>query len=260
MYVLNVNRAALIAYPERVLTEPEVARYAALVSARAYGKPVAQLIGGREFYGRFFRVNEHVLIPRPETELLVEQALARVSADLLTPCALDLGTGSGAIAISLALEKSNLNVIAADISEEALVTARANAASLNATVTFIESNWFAAVGAARFHLIVANPPYIAGGDAHLGLGDLRFEPTIALTDMSADGLDSIRHIVTHAPDHLDANGWLLIEHGFDQGAAVAAAFRARGFVDVETIRDYAGHPRIACGRWPLADTLKSTQL
>jgi release factor glutamine methyltransferase len=260
MHVLGVDRAALIAHPHRVLTGEEHDAYRALISARAHGKPIAQLIGTREFYGRVFHVNEHVLIPRPETELLVEQALARLSTHLAHPRALDLGTGSGAIAITLSLEKPTLDVTAVDVSKPALACARANAAALGAQeITLIESDWFSALGGARFDLIVANPPYIAGGDAHLAAGDLRFEPTIALTDQSADGLASIRHIVTHAPDYLEADGWLLIEHGYDQGPSVAALFKARGFTEVETVADLASHQRLACGRWHEAHAVKSIQ-
>lgn len=259
MHVLGVNRAALLVHPQRVLTQHEQDAYAALVSARVAGKPVAQLIGTREFYGRIFRVNEHVLIPRPETELLVEQALARLSGRLPSPRALDLGTGSGAIAITLALENPALAVTAVDVSADALALARANAQALGATyVTFIESDWFSQVSNTRFNLIVANPPYIATGDPHLTSGDLRFEPSVALTDESADGLASIRHIVQHAPDFLDDESWLLVEHGYDQGPRVAALFNARGLTDVETIADLAGHPRLACGRWRNPHAVKSS--
>lgn len=259
MHALGVDRAHLIAHATRVLTPAEYERYAALVTTRASGKPVAQLIGVREFYGRVFRINEHVLIPRPETEMLVELVLARLSSTLPSTHVLELGTGSGAIAISVALEVPGASVVATDLSDSALALAHTNAMALGATrIQFVKSNWYAALAEQRFGIVVSNPPYIAANDPHLSEGDLRFEPIIALTDQSADGLASLRHIIRHAPQHLDQDGMLMLEHGYDQGPTVAALFRERGYTNVQTLADHAGHPRITHGQWSLP-AVKSSQ-
>lgn len=251
--LLGMGRASLIAHGERALSKRDETAFTLKVLARAEGKPVAYLIGKREFYGREFTVNEHVLIPRPETEILVEQALARLSGqkwpgDRTNAGVLDLGTGSGAIAITLALESPESRVTACDVSSGALETARANAASLGATVEFLESNWYAAVGGRRFDLIVSNPPYVAGNDAHLSQGDLRFEPQTALTDGSTDGLQSIRTIIAGAPAHLQPGGWLLFEHGYDQADASRELLLKHGFNDPICNKDLAGIPRVAGGQ------------
>jgi release factor glutamine methyltransferase len=244
-HVLGVNRAWLVANPMRVLTESEDARVDMLVACRALGQPVAYLVEKREFYGRDFAVGPDVLIPRPETETLVEAVLAR-----LVPRAscLDLGTGSGAVAITLACERPDARVVATDVSPAALDVARANAAALGARVEFLGGPWYAPLGGQRFDAIVSNPPYIASGDAHLGSGDLRFEPPHALTDGSADGLDSIRAIVAGARAHLNPGGWLLLEHGYDQAEAVARIFAAAGLGEFISIPDLAGIARVAGGK------------
>jgi release factor glutamine methyltransferase len=209
------------------------------------GHPVAYLVGAREFWSREFAVGPGVLIPRPETETLVEAALARLAADA---CACDLGTGSGAIAVTLACERRGARVVATDASADALAVARSNALVHGASVDFREGSWFAPVAGETFDLIVSNPPYVAAGDPHLARGDLRFEPRTALTDGSADGLDSLRAIVAGAPAHLKKGGWILIEHGHDQAEACRGLLEAAGFADRLSIPDLAGIPRVAGGR------------
>jgi len=246
-HVLGVNRASLAANPFRVLTETEDAKLDSLVTQRALGAPVAYLVGKREFYGRDFGVGPDVLIPRPETETLVEAALARLPA---AGRVLDLGTGSGAIAVTLACERPQARIVATDASAPALEVARANARAhgCEARIAFAQGPWYDPVAGERFDLVVSNPPYVAAADAHLEQGDLRFEPRAALTDGSADGLDSIRAIVGAAPAHLAPGGWLLLEHGYDQAGAVAALLDAGGFVERVAIPDLAGIPRVAGGK------------
>jgi release factor glutamine methyltransferase len=251
--LLGVSRASLIAHTERCLTNDEAALFSSQLSARASGVPVAQIIGKREFYGRDFAINAHVLIPRPETELLITLALAgilsnkfpKTSADI-SVC--DLGTGSGAIAVTLACEAPQCDVTAVDISPLALALAQQNALQLNAKVNFIQSNWYNALSEQTFQLIVANPPYIAKDDPHLSEGDLRFEPLIALTDESEDGLSSIRTIVNHAPQYLVDGGTLMIEHGYDQAELAREIFIAAGFTDVKSVNDLAGIARVTLGK------------
>lgn len=254
-HLLGMSRASLIAHPDRSLDSAAAATYRSWIAERANGKPVAQIIGTREFYGREFGIDEHVLIPRPETEILVEQALASASGQnsLKMPAdiglsILDLGTGSGVIAITMALELPKASVTAVDVSSEALRRARANALTLNANVAFIQSDWYAALDELRFGMIVANPPYIARDDSHLTQGDLRFEPLAALTDQSDDGLDAIRTIIAGAAAHLLPGGWLLIEHGFDQAAKVRSLMEVGGLTAIRSVRDLAGIERVGIGR------------
>lgn len=242
-HVLGCAAAEIAAHPERSVDETQASQYASLVGRRAAGEPVAYLLGRREFYGREFAVTPAVLIPRPETELLVEAALAKLSRRN-TPGILDLGTGSGCVAITLALE-TGVTVIAADVSPEALAVARANAERLGAPVRFVESDWFSAIEG-RFDLVVANPPYVAEGDPHLR--DLAFEPAGALVS-GKDGLDAIRRIVAEAPRHLRPGGWLLFEHGHDQAGAVCRLLAGAGFAEIEQHRDLAGILRVSGGRW-----------
>ena len=253
---LGVDRAWLAANPMHVLSESEDARVDLAVAQRSLGHPVAYLVGKREFYGRDFAVGPDVLIPRPETETLVEAALAvlRRPRDDGGPLVLDLGTGSGAIAATLACECPQLRVVATDASAAALELARANARALGCAerIEFLEGSWYAPLGDRRFDLVVANPPYVAAGDEHLAQGDLRFEPPRALTDGSADGLDSIRAIVAGAAAHLVEGGWLLFEHGYDQAGAVARLLAQAGFRDLVTIADLAGIPRVAGGKMDLS--------
>ena len=218
----------------------------ALVGRRSAGEPMAYLLGVREFYGRDFAVTPDVLIPRPETELLVDIAKEKVGVGG-TAHILDLGTGSGCIALTLALELPQAQVAAADVSSAALAVARDNAARLGARVEFLESDWFAALPAQAFDLIVANPPYVAADDPHLSQGDLRFEPQGALTD-HADGLAALRHIITQAPAWLSPQGWLFCEHGYDQADAVKGLLQAAGFTNIEQHRDLAGIIRCSGAR------------
>ena len=262
-HVLGVSRASVIAHPERRVDPAKAIIAQNLLARRVAGEPIAYLLGTREFYGRDFVVSAATLIPRPETELLVEQALARITGHLLSvsrtgasvtqlvnphPSILDLGTGSGAIAISIALESPASHVVAADMSVAALQVATDNAQRLNASVEFIESDWYARLSGRRFDLIVSNPPYVAGGDAHLSVGDLRFEPQLALTDESADGLRSIRAIIAGASAHLVPGGWLLFEHGYDQAVPCQALLLKAGFANLISIKDLAGIPRVAGGQ------------
>jgi release factor glutamine methyltransferase len=256
-HLLGVNRAYLAANPMRVLTETEDARVDTLVARRSLGHPVAYLLGAREFYSREFAVSPDVLIPRPETETLVEAALdvmrkrgqtSPLGTEVCPLSLLDLGTGCGAIAITLACERSELEVTATDSSAEALEVARANAASHAARIEFALGDWYTPVAGRRFDLIVSNPPYVAARDPHLSEGDLRFEPRQALTDGSGDGLDSLRAIVAGAAAHLNPGGWLLVEHGYDQAAEVAALLAQAGFAQPQSIPDLAGIPRVAGAR------------
>ena len=261
-HVLGVSRASVIAHSERTLDVVQECLADQLLARRAAGEPIAYLIGLREFYGRDFLVSPATLIPRPETELIVEQALARLSGHCLpvtpvgigstsidaSPSVLDLGTGSGAIAVSIALERPNIAVVATDFSSDALTVAAENARRLNAIVEFVESNWYQDLAGRKFDLIVSNPPYVAGNDVHLSQGDLRFEPQTALTDKSPDGLASIRAIVFGAPPHLKAGGWLLFEHGYDQSDACSELLLKAGFVNLTSVNDLAGIARVAGGQ------------
>ncbi len=245
--VLGVNRAWIAANPMRILTEGEDARIEMLATQRALGQPIAYLLRRREFYGRNFTVNADVLIPRPETETLVEAALARLAP---RDTVLDLGTGSGAIAVTLACQRPEARVVATDTSEAALAVARANAGrhGCEARIEWLHGRWYEPVGERRFDLVVSNPPYVAAGDPHLSQGDLRFEPRAALTDGSPDGLASIRAIVEGAARHLKPRGWLLFEHGHDQAHAARALLVEAGFADPISLPDLAGIPRVAGGK------------
>jgi release factor glutamine methyltransferase len=244
-HALGLTRVGLITQSDRALTAEEALRFNDLVQRRLNGEPVAYIVGQREFYGLPFNVTPAVLIPRPDTELLVELALER-----LPPRAamLDMGTGSGAIAIAVAHSRPDAAVTALDVSPQALDVARGNAALNNTTVRFLHSDWYSAVQGETFGLIVSNPPYIADGDRHLSEGDLRFEPQGALTD-HADGLTCLRTIIAGAPQHLAPQGWLLMEHGYDQAEAVRALLSAQGYTQVQSWRDLAGIERVSGGTW-----------
>jgi release factor glutamine methyltransferase len=243
-HALGLTRVELITQSDRILNADEAARLDAVFARRLAGEPIAYIIGQREFYGLPFLVSADVLIPRPETELLVELALARLPAGCRV---LDMGTGSGAIAVALAHTRPDAAVSALDVSPAALALARRNAAANGAAVDFIESDWYAGVAGQVFDLIVSNPPYIAAGDAHLSSGDLRFEPAGALTD-HADGLSALRRIVAGAPAHLAGGGWLLMEHGYDQAATVRALLAERGYLEVQSWTDLAGIERVSGAR------------
>ena len=240
------NRVTQLTWPEREASAEVAQRFAALCARRHAGEPIAYLLGEREFFGLDLAVSPAVLIPRPDTEILVDTALARLPAD---GRALDLGTGSGAVALALAHSRPDADIWALDASPEALAQAQANGQRLNLAVTWRLSDWYAAVTGEQFDLLVSNPPYIAADDPHLQQGDLRFEPASALSS-GADGLDAIRHIVRDAPAHLAPGGWLLLEHGWEQGAAVRTLLTAAGFVEVETVRDLEGRDRVSLGRIP----------
>ncbi|MBI5937504.1 MAG: peptide chain release factor N(5)-glutamine methyltransferase [Betaproteobacteria bacterium] len=240
----GVNRAWLIAHDRDELSPERLATLQALIERRRQGEPVAYIVGQREFYGREFKVGPGVLIPRPETEHLVEAALKRAPQNARV---LDIGTGSGCIAITLKLERPDLAVTAVDLSAPALDIARANAAALDAEVAFIASNLFAALDDRQFDMIVSNPPYIPAADAHLTQGDLRFEPQNALAS-GPDGLDAIRLIVAQAKCHLAPGGWLLFEHGYDQGETVQGLLKTAGYAEVFLEQDLAGQPRVSGGR------------
>ena len=243
--VLKVTRAYLFAHPERILNDEEVASYQSLLQRRLRGEPIAYILGEREFFGLTLGVTPATLIPRPDTELLVELALAR-SGDHFR--ILDMGTGSGAIALAIAHHSPSAEVFACDASVAALIVARENARMLGiANAHFIESNWFSAFAGQRFNIIVANPPYIAADDDHLSQGDVRFEPLTALAS-GADGLDDIRHIIKQAGAHLVPNGWLMLEHGYDQAAQVRELLLAAGFIGVFSAKDLSGIERCSGGR------------
>lgn len=246
-HVLGTTRVALATYPERAVSDDDAARFAAFIDRRVQGEPIAYLVGSREFYGLDLAITPAVLVPRAETELLVDLAREWIGASAAR--VLDLGTGSGAIAIAIAHECPAASVSAVDVSDDALAVARANADRHRVSVRFVRSDWYAALGEARFDLIVANPPYIAAGDVHLAQGDPRFEPSLALTP-GGDGLDAIRRIVAGAGAHLVAGGRLAIEHGFDQPQAVRALFAANGLVEVRTHLDLQGHGRVTAGHRP----------
>lgn len=248
-HALGKTRAWLFAWPEFVPERVQREAFESLVAARERGEPVAYLIGWRAFRALDLLVTPAVLIPRPETELLVELALARIPQQAEVALA-DLGTGSGAIALALAHERPLARVLATDASADALAVARANAERLGlANVAFARGDWCAALGEARFDLIVSNPPYIAAADPHLREGDLRHEPAAALASGS-DGLDAIRTIVAQAPMHLREGGWLLFEHGWDQAERVRGLLAAAGFVDAHSAVDLEGRDRVTLGRAP----------
>jgi release factor glutamine methyltransferase len=242
---LGVDRAWLIAHDRDVLQPAQIGAIERLFRRREAGEPVAYIVGGKEFYGRMFRVTPDVLIPRPETEHLVEAALERLSVDQPSRI-LDLGTGSGCVAVSLALERPLAKVVAVDVSAAALAIARENARLLGAgSIRFILGEWYAGVGVKKFDMIVANPPYIPDRDRHLACGDLRFEPRNALVS-TADGLDAIRAIIEGATDYLHVGGWLLLEHGHDQQSRCESVLAQNGFGAIMTVVDLVGIPRV-CG-------------
>lgn len=246
-HVLQTRRSHLFAHPEQCVERNTLRQFARLVGARSQGRPVAYLTGEREFWSLSLKVNRATLIPRPETEILVEQTLLLVPTAARWPL-LDLGTGSGAIALALAKERPQCLVTATDISRSALAVARENAAALGiANVEFLQGEWFAPLPGRRYRVIVSNPPYVLDGDPHLDAGDLRFEPQRALNGGS-DGLAMIRKIVQQAPAHLDPGGVLMLEHGHDQAARVRELLSAAGFSGIQTYRDLAGTERGSVGR------------
>mgnify|MGYP001593373504 FL=1 len=249
IHVLGVERAWLFSHATDEVDAEAVERFEVLLARRAEGHPLAYLTGRRGFWTLDLQVNTATLIPRPETELLVEQALARLPADDMVRVA-DMGTGSGAIALSIASERPLATVMATDVLGPTLAVAVKNAQAHGLqNVWFRRGHWYTALGADRFDMIVSNPPYIAAGDPHLVQGDLRFEPPPALAS-GADGLDAIREIVAGAHEHLVPSGWLLLEHGWDQGVAIRALLEQAGFVEAQTVQDLEQRDRVTLGRWP----------
>jgi release factor glutamine methyltransferase len=234
------SEVSVVAYPERSLTPETEARFRGYVERRSKGEPVAYILGRKEFYGLELAVNPAVLIPRPETELLVELSLERGFSSVA-----DLGTGCGAIALALKRNRPKARVVAVEASAAALVVAKRNAARFNLEVEFMHGRWLAPLAGERFELIVANPPYVAEGDPHLA--DLAFEPASALVS-GPDGLSAIKEIVAAAPSHLAPGGWLMLEHGFGQDVTVRALLRQEGLEELTTWPDLAGIPRVTGGK------------
>jgi release factor glutamine methyltransferase len=257
-FVLDLDRAVIAAHPLRAVDAPAAARLQALYARRRAGEPVFYLLGQREFWSRDFRLTPAVLIPRPETELLVETALQWLDglgagkAGLLSaaaPAVLDLGTGSGVVAITLALERRHCMLTAVDQSAEALAVASANAERLGAAVQFLHGDWFNPCAGQRYALVVSNPPYVASDDPHLEQGDLRFEPRSAL-DGGRGGFACLRRIAREARRHLLPGGCLMLEHGYDQAARLRLYLRELGYVEVRSRDDLAGIARVTQGVMP----------
>ncbi|SEJ43203.1 peptide chain release factor N(5)-glutamine methyltransferase [Frateuria terrea] len=247
LHLLGKPRSWLFAHADEALPAAVEAAFDALLARREAGEPVAYIIGRRGFWSLELEVTPATLIPRPETERLVELALERLPRD--APCRVaDLGTGSGAIALSLARELPRAQIVATDASAAALAVAERNARRMGiANASFVEGDWLAPLAGQRFDLIASNPPYIESGDPHLAQGDLRFEPATALAS-GGDGLDDIRRIVTDAIPCLRPGGWLLFEHGWKQGDAARALLRVAGYADVFTAQDLEGRDRVSGGR------------
>lgn len=245
----GLSNVQLISRGNELMTPAQIAALDALVTRRAAGEPMAYILGTREFFGRDFLVSPAVLIPRPDTELLIEVVL-NLPLPTQNIRVLDLGTGSGAIAITLACERPDWRVCAIDISETALAVARENASRLSAQVSFFESDWLSAFQSskAQFDVIVSNPPYIEPADEHLSQGDVRFEPISALTD-GIDGLSCYRVLLDEVTAHLTAGGHFVVEHGFAQGQAVRDLLAKVGFANIQTHTDLAGHERVTLGTW-----------
>jgi release factor glutamine methyltransferase len=247
-HVLETPRSHMHAWPEQRVDDKKMRLFALLVVARCKGRPIAHLVGKRDFWSLSLKVSAATLIPRPETELLVEEALRVVPGGARWYSA-DLGTGCGAIALSLAHERPHCKLVATDISRLALDVARENATRLKIpNIEFLEGDWFAPIASRRFAMIVSNPPYVPNDDPHLRSGDLRFEPRRALTG-GPDGLAAIRKLVLRAPTHLESGGILLLEHGYDQCERVRGLLAAAGFTDIYSLSDLVGHSRVTGGRF-----------
>ncbi len=248
-HVLDKPRSYLFTWPEKTLGKAQTEAFMALLARRQRGEPVAYLLGRQGFWTLDLQVAEHTLIPRADSELLVEAALQL--ADATSPLqVLDLGTGTGALALALASERPQWRVTGVDRVESAVALAQSNQQQLQlSNAQFLHSHWFSALTDQRYDLILSNPPYIADNDPHLAQGDLRFEPLSALVS-GADGLDDLRAIIAQAPSYLTAGGWLLLEHGYDQACAVAELLQQAGFIEISSQRDLGGHERVTLGRLP----------
>ncbi len=250
-HVLGQSQTYLFTWSDRTLTDEQREQFVKLIDQRQTGHPVAHLIGYRDFWTLRLQVNPSTLIPRPETELLVEKALELLPDNALAIC--DLGTGTGAVALAVASERPNLRVTGIDKIEDAVKLAQANAINNNiSNAEFLQSHWFSALAGQQFDMLVTNPPYVEEHSEFLQQGDVRFEPRSALT-AGEDGLDDIRFIITEARDYLKPGGWLLIEHGFEQGAAIRELFQFSGYTDAETFRDLAGLDRITVAKMPTCE-------
>jgi len=255
-HTTGLTRTSFITWPERDIPETQAREFQTLVDQRAEGQPIAYLLGEQEFWSLPLKVSPTTLIPRPDTECLVETAL-----DLALPAdarVLDLGTGTGAIALALASERRQWQIMATDRVVEAVELARQNSERLGLPVSVLQSDWFAELPAgSRFDLLISNPPYIPASDRHLGEGDVRFEPVSALVS-GDDGLDDIRTLIQNAPEWLADNGWLMLEHGYDQGEAVRNLFSSAGWRAVETRRDYGGNERLTLAMKPADNRTEAT--
>ena len=248
-HALDARRARLRSHPELISATDVAARFRALIERRVAGEPVAYILGRKGFWSLELAVSPAVLVPRPETELLVERALAlRPDGEAKVG---DLGTGSGAIALALAIARPRWQIVATDFSAEALAVARANAAALGLErIEIVQGDWLACLPKRKFHLLLSNPPYVAADDPALSQPELMCEPQLALV-AAQGGLAALRSIIEAAPDHLEPDGWLLLEHGAGQAAAVAGALVVRGFAQVRSHRDLAGRERMTEGQWPI---------
>jgi release factor glutamine methyltransferase len=246
MHILGVNRAWLLAHATDLMPENSVQDYTHLLQRRLQGEPVAYILGYREFFGLKLTVTSDTLIPRPDTETLVEAALQKIAGPMRV---LDLGTGTGAIALAIASHAPQSQVTAVDASDRALKVAETNRHSLQlANVSLLHSHWYSALANQTFDLIVSNPPYIEAADQHLSQGDLRFEPLSALA-AGEDGLADIRQIIAQAPGYLNQGGWLMLEHGYNQADAVQNLYQTAGFAHIQTLRDLGDNPRVTLAQW-----------
>lgn len=246
--VLNKNRSYFRAFSEQTIDPEQYQQFQNLLKQRSEGHPIAHILGRREFWSLDLEVNQHTLIPRPDTETLIEFVLQHFPQDHLKIA--DLGTGSGAIALALASEKPHWQITATDQSSEALAVAQRNATRLGLdNICFKCGDWYQPLAVTDFDLIISNPPYIAADDRHLKQGDVRFEPITALAS-GKDGLDDIRLLIHQAKHHLDTHGWLILEHGFDQKAAIYQLLSNAGFEQINQIDDYAGNPRLSAASRP----------